>query len=127
MRDLENVPLEELKQTFERVTCALEAAAIPWVNDADRLPDHAAAIVALDDMPGDRGVFVFWLPGRNERCVAVEAFEGGDWDNPEIDDVGTKTEHGMETIAAALSAAGILTRDTDDPMNPFTLEVMQED
>lgn len=124
MGALEHASTEELDRVFDRVTRALDDAGIPWFDDIV-LPDHSAAKVVLDDLDGGRGVYVYWQPSREESAAAVAAHEDGDWDDPEIDRVGSITKGGMARIGEALAAAGILTRETDDDMNPFTLEVIR--
>lgn len=124
MGALEHATTEELDRVFERVTKALDGAGIPWFDDIF-LPDHSAAKVVLDDLDGGRGVYLYWQPSREESAAAVSAHESGDWDDPEIDRVGSMAKGGMGRLAAALSAAGILTKEKDDDMNPFTLEVIR--
>lgn len=124
MGAFENAGTEELERVFDRVTRALDDAGIPWF-DGIVLPDHSAAKVVLDDLDGGRGVYLYWQPSAEESAAAVAAHREGDWDNPAIDQVGSMTKSGMQRLNEAMGAAGILTKEKDDEMNPFTLEVVR--
>lgn len=124
MSGLEDASSEELQRVFESVTRALDQAGVPWFDTLDR-PDHGAAFVEIDDLDDGRGVYLFWSPGRSDSAAAMAAFNAGEWDDPELDRVAATEQQGMDRLARVLREAGVLTREKDDEMNPYTLEVVR--